>query len=88
MANVMTNLTDATALNPHHWTSWLAQTVRGTTQSVLLTTTDTTALPAWFHELSTLLEFLRGLGLFTPTRSAVTSFLFPIAHAIRYARAG
>eukprot|EP00957_Ditylum_brightwellii_P180713 13767395-Ditylum_brightwellii.AAC.1 len=85
--DVMHNTTE-TADNPHTWKLPLAEAIDSTTKQMLKTIAQTDNLPAHAFELATLPRSHNGLGIFTPSCSALLAFVLPFIRAIKYATAG
>eukprot|EP00957_Ditylum_brightwellii_P108736 8294795-Ditylum_brightwellii.AAC.1 len=62
------------AANPHTWKLPMAETIDSTTKQMLKTIAQTDNLPAHAFELATLPRSHNGLGIFTPSRSALLAF--------------
>eukprot|EP00957_Ditylum_brightwellii_P202971 15332676-Ditylum_brightwellii.AAC.1 len=53
-----------------------------------MTATQTDKFPSHAYKLATLPRSHNGIGLFTPTKTALLAFVIPFIHAIRYATKG
>ena len=74
--------------NAYNWQSSLTRIIATTTKRVLKALTGLPQLPHHAYILATLPESLKGLGLFSPERSAITSFIIPMARILRYTTKG
>jgi hypothetical protein len=85
--NVLHNTT-GTQQDPFEWNSPTALRINTLTKTVLKTATQTDRLPLHAFELATLPRSHNGMGLFSPTQSAITAFIIPFLLTIRYAVKG
>jgi hypothetical protein len=88
-ADILTNI-DPNNLpeNNQDWQSPLTDAIRQTTRDIIGHATALDKIPEYALEIACIPESLHGLGITSPDRIAVLSFLLPLFRTIRYATKG
>lgn len=89
-ANVLsaTELTDYDVVDPFHWKSTLTKCINNMMRDVLAGLAALDGVLEVSIVIATLPKSLNRLGIFSPSHSAVSSFLEPLARFICYAEQG
>eukprot|EP00957_Ditylum_brightwellii_P191892 14607931-Ditylum_brightwellii.AAC.1 len=77
-SDVMHNLSPIDPNQPSAWHSPISRAVDNTTCCVIQTVTGADTLPEYSFHLAILPSSANGFGIYTPSTSAITSFVIPL----------